>query len=136
MASKASTKQEGLLEVRLDKWLWVARFFKTRAVAREVVQSGKVNYNKARSKPSKIVEVGAVISIPQGFDIKEIVIEKITDKRQSAPIAQTLYKETEQSLKKREENKLARQSQSFHNPKPENRPDKKQRRELIKLKHN
>lgn len=109
--------------------------FKTRAVAREMVQSGKVQYNKARSKPGKVVELGAIVSIPQGFDVKEVAIEKITDKRQGAPVAQTLYKETEQSLKKREENKVARQSQSFHNPKPENRPDKKQRRELIKLKH-
>ncbi|MCY7295674.1 RNA-binding S4 domain-containing protein [Alteromonas sp. a30] len=121
--------------VRIDKWLWAARFFKTRATAREMVQSGRVQYNGARAKPSKVVELGAKVSIPAGFDMKEVIIEKIMDKRQGAPIAQTLYRETEQSVKKREENKLARQTQSFHSPRPENKPDKKQRRELIKMKH-
>ncbi len=126
---------ESPLEVRIDKWLWAARFFKTRALAREMVSSGRVQYNGARPKPSKIVEVGATVSLPAGYDMKEVVIEKILDKRQGAPIAQTMYSETEESVKKRDENKLARQSQSFHSPRPDNKPDKKQRRELIKMKH-
>lgn len=135
MAGKDSHNSDSATNVRLDKWLWAARFFKTRAIAREMVQSGKVHYNNSRSKPGKTVEVGAKVSIPQGFDVKEVLIELISDKRQGAAIAQTLYKETAQSIKKREENKAARLTQSFHNPKPDNRPDKKQRRELIKMKH-
>lgn len=123
------------LEVRIDKWLWAARFFKTRALAREMVSSGRVQYNGARPKPSKIVELGATVTLPAGYDQKEVVIEKILEKRQGAPIAQTMYSETEASLEKREENKLARQNQSFHSPRPDNKPDKKQRRELIKMKH-
>lgn len=133
MADKSQPSDN--LQVRLDKWLWAARFFKTRAVARDMVQSGKVHYNNARSKPGKIVELGGVVVIPQGFDNKEVVIEAISDKRQAAAIAQTLYRETPESIEQREKNRLARQTHSFHSPKPDNRPDKKQRRELIKLKH-
>ena len=57
-------QQEG--KVRLDKWLWAARFYKTRALAREMVQSGKVHYDGQRSKPSKVVQVGAIIKLRQG----------------------------------------------------------------------
>lgn len=120
--------------VRIDKWLWAARFFKTRALSREMVQSGKVQYNGARSKPSKLVEIGGLVSIPQGYDTKEVLILGLSEKRQSAPIAQTLYEETPASIEKRKQNKISRSVQGFHSPKPEQRPDKKQRRELIKFK--
>ncbi|QPG05569.1 ribosome-associated heat shock protein Hsp15 [Salinimonas marina] len=129
---KQSQKSEN---VRLDKWLWAARFFKTRALARDTVQSGKVHYNGQRAKPSRAVEIGAMLVIPAGYDSKEIEITALSDKRLSAPLAQQLYKETEQSIAKREENKLARELHSFHSPKPDGRPDKKQRRQIIKLKH-
>ncbi|MBO1256825.1 heat-shock protein [Alteromonas sp. 5E99-2] len=121
--------------VRLDKWIWAARLCKTRSLAREWIQAGKVHYNGHRTKPGKNVEPGAMVKIPAGWDTKEIKILYIVDKRQSAPIAQTLYEETLASIEKREQNKAARQVQAFHNPKPEHRPDKKQRREIIKLKH-
>lgn len=121
--------------VRLDKWLWAARFFKTRALAREMVQAGKVQYNGQRSKPGKAVEVGAMITLPAGWDHKEVEVLQLHDKRQSAPLAQQLYAETEQSVARREANQEARRLSAFHNPKPDGRPDKKQRREIIKLKH-
>ncbi|MCL9780308.1 ribosome-associated heat shock protein Hsp15 [Vibrio sp. S4M6] len=120
--------------VRLDKWLWAARFYKTRSIARSMVDGGKVHYNGQRSKPSKIVELGAVITLRQGHDEKVIVIEQISDQRRGAPIAQTLYSETEESLRKREDNALQRKLNA-HNPSPEKRPDKKQRRDIIKFKH-
>ncbi|CAH0541869.1 ribosome-associated heat shock protein Hsp15 [Vibrio marisflavi] len=120
--------------VRLDKWLWAARFYKTRSIARTMVDGGKVHYNGQRSKPSKIVELGAVISLRQGNEEKVVVIEKISDQRRGAPIAQTLYKETDDSVKKREDNALKRKLNA-HNPSPEKRPDKKQRRDIIKFKH-
>ncbi|MEC8206655.1 MAG: S4 domain-containing protein, partial [Pseudomonadota bacterium] len=104
--SKGNTQQskdtKDELSVRLDKWLWAARFYKTRSVARDMVQGGKVHYNGQRTKPSKIVEVGAVVKLLQGVDEKVVIIEKILEKRQGAPIAQTLYQETQASIEKRE----------------------------------
>lgn len=120
--------------VRLDKWLWAARFFKTRALAKDMVQGGKVQYNGQKTKPSRSVVVGAIVKFPQGFDDKTVIIEQIKDKRQSAPLAQLMYTETEESIEKRAQNALSRKVMG-QNPRPENRPDKKQRRQLIKLKH-
>ncbi|MGF1772308.1 ribosome-associated heat shock protein Hsp15 [Vibrio maritimus] len=120
--------------VRLDKWLWAARFYKTRSIARNMVDGGKVHYNGQRSKPSKIVELGAVIALRQGNEEKTVVIERISDQRRGAPEAQTLYSETTESIAKREDNALKRKLHA-HNPSPERRPDKKQRRDIIKFKH-
>ncbi len=120
--------------VRLDKWLWAARFYKTRSIARNMVDGGKVHYNGQRSKPSKIVELGAVIALRQGNEEKTVVIERISDQRRGAPEAQTLYRETSESIAKREDNALKRKLHA-HNPSPERRPDKKQRRDIIKFKH-
>ena len=120
--------------VRLDKWLWAARFFKTRAIARDMVQSGKVQYNGQRTKPGKHVELGAMIKVPAGWDIREIKVLGLTDKRLSAPLAQALFEETAESVTKREENQAARKLSAFHSPKPDHRPDKKQRRQIIKFK--
>ncbi|WP_300319387.1 ribosome-associated heat shock protein Hsp15 [Idiomarina sp.] len=120
--------------VRLDKWLWAARFYKTRALAREMVQSGKVHYDGQRSKPSKVVQVGAIIKLRQGFDNKEVEVLELSEQRRSAPEAQLLYRETEESLAKREENAEARKLNALYNPHPDGRPDKKQRRQLIRFK--
>lgn len=133
--STDTLNQSATLAVRLDKWLWAARFYKTRAIAREMILGGKVHYNGQRCKPSKIVELGASIKLSQGFDEKVVTIKKISDQRRGAPVAQTLYKETQESVSKREENAWARKNNAFFSPSPENRPDKKQRRELIKFKH-
>lgn len=121
-------------EIRLDKWLWAARFFKTRSLARESIQGGKVHYNGQRCKPGKNVDVGALLLIPQGFDHKEIVVKQLLDKRQSPPLAQSMYEETAESLQQREKNQQARKLAAFHSPRPDNKPDKKQRRDLIKFK--
>ncbi|MFV0447428.1 MAG: ribosome-associated heat shock protein Hsp15 [Vibrio sp.] len=120
--------------VRLDKWLWAARFYKTRSIAREMVDGGKVHYNGQRSKPSKIVELGAVITLRQGQEEKTVTIEKVSDQRRGAPEAQTLYSETPESIEKRERHALARKLNA-HNPSPDRRPEKKQRRDLLKFKH-
>lgn len=120
--------------VRLDKWLWAARFFKTRAIARDMVQSGKVHYNGQRTKPGKNVEIGAVVKVPSGWDNREVIVLNVSDKRLSATLAMQLYEETAVSVTKREENQVARKLNAFHSPKPEHRPDKKQRRQIIKFK--
>lgn len=130
----AKTPDQQAQGVRLDKWLWAVRLYKTRALAREMVQGGKVHYNGQRCKPSKQVDIGATIRLAQGFDEKQISVLKLLEKRVAAPIAVTCYEETEQSKQKREENALARKNNAFFAPHPDHKPDKKQRRELIKFK--
>ena len=67
-------KEKPSAEVRLDKWLWAARFYKTRALAREMVEGGKVHYNGQRSKPSKIVELNATLTLRQGNDERTVIL--------------------------------------------------------------
>jgi ribosome-associated heat shock protein Hsp15 len=134
-SSKNNGKKQDANDVRIDKWLWAARFCKTRAIARELVQSGKVQYNKQRSKPSKVVELGATIQIPAGFDYKTVIVKEVVGQRRGAPQAQLMYEETEESIALREKNAAARKLSIFHSPRPESRPDKKQRRQIIRFKH-
>lgn len=122
-------------EVRLDKWLWAARLFKTRSLARTAVQAGKVHYNGQRTKPSKVVELGATVKVPAGYDTKELVINEIVEQRRGAALIQDMYRETQSSAEQRERNAQARKLSAFHSPKPETKPDKKQRRQIIELKH-
>jgi ribosome-associated heat shock protein Hsp15 len=133
--SKAGKADHDANDVRIDKWLWAARFCKTRAIARELVQSGKVQYNKQRCKPSKVVEVDAIIQVPAGFDQKTVVVKDVVGQRRSAQLAQLLYEETSESLALREKNAAARKLSIFHSPRPDGRPDKKQRRQIIQFKH-
>lgn len=120
--------------IRLDKWLWAARFYKTRSLARTMIDGGKVHYNGQRSKPSKQVEVGALIRLRQGNDEKEVVVLELSEHRGKAEQAQRLFRETEDSVKKRDQNAEARKFNSQFAPSPERRPDKKERRTLLKIK--
>ncbi|WP_375056845.1 ribosome-associated heat shock protein Hsp15 [Zobellella sp. DQSA1] len=122
------------LPVRLDKWLWAARFYKTRSLARTMIDGGKVHYNGQRGKPSKVVEVGAIIRLRQGNDEREVVVLELSEHRGKAEIAQRLYRETPDSIKKREQNAEARKFNSQFAPSPERKPDKKERRTLLKIK--
>lgn len=121
--------------VRLDKWLWAARFYKTRSLARTMIEGGKVHYNGQRSKPSKLVEVGDIVKLRQGHDEKEVQIMMLSEHRGKAEQAQALYQETSESIKKRELNAEARKLNSQFAPSPERRPDKKERRSLLRIKH-
>lgn len=121
--------------VRLDKWLWAARFYKTRAIAREMVDGGKVHYNGQRSKPSKLVELNAEIKLRQGNDERTIIVCAISGQRRTATEAQALYRETADSVEKREKLALARKMNALTMPHPDRRPDKKERRDLIKFKY-
>lgn len=121
--------------VRLDKWLWAARFYKTRAAAREMIEGGKVHYNGQRSKPSKLVEVDAELVLRQSNDQRTVVIEGVSDKRGPAAIAQQLYRETAESIEKREKVAQARKMNALSMPHPDRRPDKKERRDLMKFKN-
>lgn len=118
--------------VRLDKWLWAARFYKTRTLAQEAIDGGKVRYEDERAKPAKSVALNARIRLRQGYDELEVIVKGLSGKRGSATIARQLYEETEASRKQREQAAEQRriQSASFSSV----RPDKKQRRLLDKLK--
>ena len=121
-------------KIRLDKWVWAARFYKTRSVARDMINGGKVHYNGQRSKASKFVELGALLSIRQGDTSKEIEVKILSDQRRGAPEAQTLYEETPDSIKKREQYQILRKLSLQNAPHPDKKPNKKQRRELIQAK--
>ncbi|MEQ9878055.1 ribosome-associated heat shock protein Hsp15 [Pectobacterium aroidearum] len=121
--------------VRLDKWLWAARFYKTRAIAREMIDGGKVHYNGQRGKPSKQVELNAEVKLRQGNDERTVVILAVSGQRRSATEAQALYQETAASIEKREKLAQARKMNALTMPHPDRRPDKKERRDLIKFKY-
>ncbi len=116
--------------VRLDKWLWAARFFKTRGLAKKAIEGGKVHYNGARAKTSKAVEVGAIVRVPQGWDIWEVEVLALSEQRRGAPEARALYQETPESVRRREREAEARRLTNQAMQHPIKRPDKKQRREI------
>ncbi|KFK93092.1 MULTISPECIES: ribosome-associated heat shock protein Hsp15 [unclassified Serratia (in: enterobacteria)] len=128
------TKETQDSAVRLDKWLWAARFYKTRALAREMIDGGKVHYNGQRSKPSKTVEINAEIKLRQGNEERTVVVLAVTGQRRGASEAQQIYQETEASIANREKMALARKMNALTMPHPDRRPDKKERRDLIKFK--
>jgi ribosome-associated heat shock protein Hsp15 len=125
--------QQNIVEsMRVDKWLWAARFFKTRSLSKAAIEGGKVHHNGERVKVSKEVRVGMELTIQQGFDRKTILIKALSANRGAAPIAQQLYDETEVSVARRE---LLTTQRKLHNlARPEHRPSKKDRRQISKFK--
>lgn len=129
--SKQPEKQQ-LETMRVDKWLWAARFFKTRSIAKDAIEGGKVHHNNVRVKVSKEIRVGMELTIQQGFDRKTVVIKALSAIRGGAPIAQQLYEETEVSVARRE---LISTQRKLHNlARPDHRPSKKDRRQISKFK--
>lgn len=116
--------------VRLDKWLWAARFFKTRSLAKQALESGKVRYNGERPKVSRDVEIGATLTLPQGWDTLEIIVSALSDQRGPAAQAQQLYRETESSRQQREQAAAQRKALAASEPQFPDRPNKKQRRQI------
>ncbi|CAM3457185.1 MULTISPECIES: RNA-binding S4 domain-containing protein [Halomonas] len=116
--------------VRLDKWLWAARFFKTRALAKKAIEGGKVHYDGARVKTSKNVEVGANIRVPQGWEVLEVEVISLSNQRRGAPEARMLYAETDDSIQRRAREAEARRLTNEAMQHPLKRPDKKQRRDI------
>jgi ribosome-associated heat shock protein Hsp15 len=121
--------------VRLDKWLWAARFFKTRSVAREAVSGGKVRLNGNRAKPGRTINIGDELRIQRGEEEFVITIVEPSTRRGPATVARTLYEESDESRIRREklveERKLERQQHATR----ERRPDKRQRRNIVRFKN-
>ena len=123
--------------VRLDKWLWAARFFKTRALAKNAVEGGKVRYNGQRCKPGKLMEVGAELSIRVGLQEKIVLVDDISASRRGAAEAALLYHETEDSVKKREDLAWQRKTLQTSQLPLARRPSKKDRRNIDRFReHN
>ena len=125
-------KQEEEEKVRLDKWLWAARFYKTRALAKAAIESGKVHHRGERCKPGKEPRVGDEFQIRTGFDEKTIVVQALSIVRRGAPEAQALYAETEASIAKRE-NAAAMRKAGAMGLSTDGKPSKKQRRDLFQF---
>jgi ribosome-associated heat shock protein Hsp15 len=121
--------------VRLDKWLWAARFFKTRSVAREAVSGGKVHLNGNRAKPGRTINIGDELRIQRGEEEFVITIVEPSSRRGPATVARTLYEESDENRIRREklveERKLERQQHATR----ERRPDKRQRRNIVRFKN-
>lgn len=118
--------------VRLDKWLWAARFFKTRSLASEAVDTGKVKVGGERVKPARSLRVGDALAIDNGAETWEVVVLGLSDKRGAASVARLLYGETPASIARREQ--LAEERKLFREPGTtiKGRPTKRDRRQLSK----
>lgn len=121
-------------KVRLDRWLWAARIFKTRNQAKQAIDGGKVHYNGRRSKPAREVEIGAELDITRRFQALIVVVDALSDRRGPATEAQQLYHETETSVTRRTTEQERRRLQRAGLQQPAGRPDKHDRRALTELK--
>jgi len=117
---------------RIDKWLWAARFFKTRAQAKDAIDGGKVHLNGQRTKPSHDVKPGDVLKVRAGYDEKTVAVLALSEQRRGAPEAQLLYEETPESRATREAHALARKVAGAQVI-SQTRPNKKERRQIHKF---
>lgn len=124
----------GLDTIRLDKWLWTARFFKTRSLAAQAVTGGKVQVNDQRAKAGKVVGPGIRLRIRKGWQEWDIVIKQVTRHRRPASEAALLYEETPQSIEQRRLASERRKRQREEREMDPGRPSKRQRRDLMQLK--
>ncbi|MCD9087602.1 RNA-binding S4 domain-containing protein [Stenotrophomonas sp. SY1] len=114
--------------IRLDVWLWAARFFKTRSLAKQAVDTGRVDVAGQRAKSSRAIRVGDALRVQRGDEVFEVSVRGLSGTRGSAPVAQTLYEESEASKKAREELRLRRAAERTGYQPPEHKPDKRARR--------
>ncbi len=121
-------------KLRLDKWLWAARFFKTRSLAKAAIEGGKVQLAGQRVKVSREISEGDILHIRQGWDERVVMVTGLSDQRRGAPEAQLLYEETAASVAKREAEAAARKAAGGMIDRPAHRPNKKQRRQIHRFK--
>lgn len=121
-------------KVRIDKWLWAARFFKTRSLAKTAIDGGKVQCNGERCKSSRELTVGATLNIRRGFEELTVVVTALSDQRRGAPEAALLYEETAASKARREEESARRKVMRAAVIDPGGRPTKQDRRKIHQFK--
>lgn len=117
-------------KVRLDKWLWAARFFKTRVLASAAVNGGKVHRNGQRIKPAQAVRIEDRYEILHGHERLELIVTGLSERRGSAQVAQTLYQETEMSKERRQREAELRKLAAMQKPVGTRRPNKQERRKI------
>ncbi|MGY8849575.1 MAG: RNA-binding S4 domain-containing protein [Pseudomonadales bacterium] len=116
-------------KVRIDKWLWAARFYKTRSLAKSAIEGGKVHIDGQKSKPSRMLELGLMLHIRQGDTSKTVEVMGLSEHRRGAPEAELLYRESQESIELRE--KTSAERSAFYGSTPASvRPNKKQRRQI------
>ena len=122
-------------KLRLDKWLWAARFYKTRSLAVEEIDKGRVRINDLEAKPAREVKAGDTVSMRQGPVTRTVVVRGISSQRGAAPVAQQLYEETEESLRlKAAFAEQRRMGQDPAHTLEHGRPTKRDRRDIQKVK--
>ena len=132
---KKGSKGKVMSKVRVDKWLWAARFFKTRAKSRDAIDGGKVHVNGQRVKAGKDLKLEDELVIRVGWDEKTVHVKALSDQRRGAPEAQLLYRETEESIAKRALEAERRRAAGQHVASM-HRPSKKDRRQIHKFREN
>jgi ribosome-associated heat shock protein Hsp15 len=129
MPADATTARDGApATIRIDVWLWAARFFRTRTLARQAVEHGKVELGGQRPKASRAVRVGDTLRIVRGEEVFVVDVAGLSDSRGPAPVAQGLYAEHADSLRARDDARLQRRDAQAGYRAPEHRPDKRARR--------
>ena len=123
-------------KVRLDKWLWAARFFKTRGLAKAAVLGGKIHIDGQRAKASKDLALGIILSIKQGIDEKIVVVKSLSAQRSSATKTLAMYRETQESISLRTKNSAERKASNNGVLFDAQRPNKKQRRQIHRFNAN
>lgn len=124
--------EQGNSKVRIDKWLWAARFFKTRSLAKSAIEGGKVQLAGQKVKVSREVAPGDILRIRQGWDEREVTVIATSEQRRAAPLAQTLYQETQSSVERRTRAAEARKAAGTL-ARPSQRPGKHERKALERL---
>ncbi len=119
-----------LTKVRVDKWLWAARFFKTRSLAKQAITNGKVHCDGQKIKPSREITIGLILTVRQGFDEKSIAVIALSEQRRGAPEAAELYNETPESILLRNKRAQERKDGIASAIISEHRPNKKERRQI------
>ena len=119
--------------LRVDKWLWAARFYKTRSIAKAAIEGGKVHLDGQRVKVSREITIGERLAIKQGWEEKEVIVKSLSDQRGPAPVAQMLYEETPESAQRREREAQARKAAGGAMARPVQKPGKHERKAPAKL---
>ena len=134
MVGPVSDESRPLDQIRIDRWLWAARFYKTRSRAKIAIVGGKIVVNGAKAKPSREVRVCDNLSIRRGNDEIDIVVVALSDQRGSANVAQALYSETSDSIERRAALKAQRRMERAGLRMPKSKPSKRDRRHLMRMK--
>ena len=135
MPNNKNIKDKVEVKTRLDKWLWAARFYKTRHLAAEAINGGHVHHNGHRVKPSRVIQLADTLTIHKTPFTFEITVEGLSVRRGPAKEARLLYTEKEESIKKRETLAEQRKLNAAQFPHAERRPDKRDRRRIIRFKN-